>query len=69
MDTLPFRSIMSTTKVQYLDLDLGTMKERLHMDRLFKLVTKRFDPALVRKIVYFTHNNYFYISVSTLTKQ
>ena len=69
MDTLPFRSIMSTTKVQYLDLDLGTTKERLPMDRLFKLVTKRLDLALVRKIVYFNHNNYFYMSVTILTKQ
>ena len=69
MDMLPFKSIMSTTEVQYLDLDLETMKERLPMDRLFKLVTKRLGQALVSKIVYFTHNNYFHISVTTLTKQ
>ena len=59
MDTLPFKSIMSTTKVQYLDLDLETTKERLPMDRLFKLVTKRLDQALVCKVVNLTHNNYF----------
>ena len=57
MDTLPFKSIMCTTKVQYLDLDLETTKERLPMGRLYKLVTKRLDQALVRKIVYFTHSN------------
>ena len=59
MDTLPFKSIMCTTKVQYLDLDLETTKERLPTDRLFKLVTKRLDQALVCKVVNFTHNNYF----------
>ena len=66
MDTLHFKSIMSITKVQYLDRDLETTKERLLMDRLFKLVTKRLDQALVRKIVYVTHNNYFLISVAIL---
>ena len=59
MDTLPFKSIMSTTKVQSLDLDLETTKERHPMDRLFKLVTKRLDQALVRKIVYLTYNSNF----------
>ena len=59
MDTLHFKSIMSTTKVQYLDLDLETTKERHPMDHLFKLVTKRLDQALVCKVVHFTHNNYF----------
>ena len=58
MDTLPFKSIMSTTKVQYLDLDLETTKERHPMARLFKLVTKRLDQALVCKVVNLTHNNY-----------
>ena len=69
MDTLPFKSIMSTTKVRYLDLDLETTKERHPMDRLFKLVTKRLDQALVCKIAHFTHNNYFYISVTILARQ
>ena len=69
MDTHHFKSITSTTKVQYLDLDLETTKERHPTDRLYKLVTKRLDQALVRKIVCFTHGNYFYISVRILTKQ
>ena len=59
MDTLPFKSIMFTTKVQYLDLDLETTKERHPTDRLYKLVTKRLDQALVRKVVNLNHNNYF----------
>ena len=59
MDTLHFKSITSTTKVQYLDLDLETTKERHPTDRLYKLVTKRLDQALVRKVVNLNHNNYF----------
>ena len=67
MDTLPFKSIMSTTKVQSLDLGLETTRERHPMDHLFKLVTKRLDQALVCKLLYLTRSNYLYTSVTTIT--